>query len=288
MTVTYSIQGFNLHQPDLGFYLLDQTAFAPEISPNRVNLNVPRLHGQVPLWDDELTQTKIFFRVRIFDQDPNQLQFKWEHLRSLMWTGSNQGLTVRRESGISPTPQVTSTFAQLETMTQPDFWCSTGLVHTDIILNCPSGRWQSIETFEHTFTTFSTPVEVDFVSESTAPNTNVLIRVQGPFTSDNAWIRVMDRTSRTGVHVQPGVQFTASEYVLVDLDAYRMWLNDTDDFNARQTELNPGLRTLNGGLLSLVPIPSFDIDERSSAIEQTRSVNAVNSVVTLQGRRTYI
>lgn len=288
MSITYTIAGFDLHQPDLGFYLMEQTDYAPQISPNRVNLNVPHLHGQVPLWNDELTETKLYFRVRVKGSTPAELQYRWEHLRSLMWTGSNQGLTIRRVIGEGPTAQITSTFAQLETMSRPDFYCAAGMIDVDFILNCPSGRWQSIESFTFDFPTTSVAYDIPFVSESTAPNTNPLIRIRGPFTSNTAWIRLTDQTSRTGVHVQPGVQFNNTQYVVVDLEQYRMWLNTTDDFDAREQEISGQLRTLRGGLLSLVPIPSFDIDQRSSAVVWTRSVNAVNSAVSIRGRRTYI
>ena len=53
----YTIEGFNLHQPELGFYLLEGSSYASEISPRRVNLEVPGVHGEIPQWNDPLSST---------------------------------------------------------------------------------------------------------------------------------------------------------------------------------------------------------------------------------------
>lgn len=289
MSVGYTIEGFNLHQPELGYTLLESTAYAPEISPNRVNLRIPNFHGQVPLWNDELTETKLLFKVRLRDEDPLGLQAKWEHLRALMWTGSNRGLTVRRViTGSGSTQQITSTFAQLETMNQPDFWCAVGMIDVVFILNAPSGRWQSIQTFEYTFPN-ANPQVVPFVSESTAPNTDVLIRIGPGLTTAGAWVEVTDLTSRTGVQIFPN-RTTSFSYVLVDMATRRVWLNNDDSFDAREQEITSSatLRTVLGGNLSLVPIPSFNPQARSSSVKMRRSTGAASVSVALQGRRTYI
>lgn len=286
--IAYTIAGFNLHQPEIGFQLMETSSFASSISPNRINLHIPRMHGQVPLWDDELRETKVRFRVRIRDNDPVQLQSKWEHLRRLMWVGSKQGLTVRRESGVSPTPQVTSTFAQLETMTEPDFWCAAGIVDTDIILNIPSGRWQSIETFDYTFSSYGTPQNVPFVTESTAPNDNFVARIAGPFDTTGAWVRIFDEVSRTGTHIQPNVVVAPGQWLIFERDSLRLWRNSTDDFDAREVLMNPIIRTMNGGPVTLVPEPSFTLGSSSSTVRVNRSVNANTTITTIRGRRTYI
>ena len=286
--ITYTIQGFDLHQPEIGFQLMETSSFASSISPNRINLRIPRMHGQVPLWNDELTETKILFRVRIRDEDPTQLQYKWEHLRRLMWTGSNQGITVRRESGVSPTPQVTSTFAQLETMSEPDFWCAAGIVDTDIILNIPSGRWQSIETFDYTFNNYSSPQNIAFVNESTAPNDNFVARIAGPFNTTGAWVRIFDEVSRTGIQIQPNEIVAAGQWLIYERATNRMWRNNNDDFDARQALMRPVIRTLRGGPVTLVPEPSFTLGSSISAVRMSRSVNANTTITTIRGRRTYI
>lgn len=286
--ITYTIQGFDLHQPEEGFQLMQNSAFAPPIAPRRVDLLVPRMHGEVPLWDDELDAAKLSLRVRISDPDPEQLQFKWEHLRALMWTGSNQGLTIRRESGTQPTPQVTSTFGQLETMTQPDFWCAAGMVDTVMLFNIPSGRWQSIEIFEESLDTNTSSQELDFVNESTAPNTNMLFRFQGPITASNAWNEAHDDTNQTGFRILPGQTVASDEYVLVDPQNYKAWLNTVSDFDARHTDISSGLHVRGMNMISLVSIPSFQIGVRTSNIRTARSASATDTTLVVQGRRTYI
>jgi hypothetical protein len=284
--ITYTIQGFDLHQPDVGFQLLEGSSFAPPIAPRRVNLTVPRMHGQVPLWDDELDAAKLALRVRIKDTDPEQLQFKWEHLRALMWTGSNQGLTVRRESGVSGSQQITSTFAQLESMTEPDFFCAAGIVDTVIMLNIPSGRWQSIQTFEQTLTT--TNQSVAFAAESTAPVSNMLVRVQGPLSSTGAWVEVHDETSQTGFRILPGLIIDDTEYILVDPENFRAWHNTTDDWDAEETDVSGGLEARNMGMLTMVSIPSFQLGVRTNDTRRVRSVGATATTIVVRGRRTYI
>lgn len=282
MSIIYTVQGFNFQQPAQGFQLMEGSLFAPAVSPRRVDIQPPGMHGQIPMWDDELQPQKLTLRVRIKDDDPDQLQFKWEHLRALMWTGSNQGLTIRRDSS----GQVTSTFGQLEVMSEPDFYCAAGIADTTILFNIPSGRWQSIETFEQAITTTNT--SVTFAEESTAPITNMLVRVQGPFETTGAWIELHDDTNQTGFRILPGQITTAGQYVLVDPQNYKAWLNSTSDWDARETDISSGLRVLNNGMWTMVSIPSFQIGVRTNATRRVRSVSAVNTVITVQGRRTYI
>jgi hypothetical protein len=287
--LTYTIDGFNLHQPAAGFKVLESTTFAPQISPNRVNLRIPRMHGQIALWDDELTEAKLRIRVRVTGSNAADLQMRWDHLRRTMGTGRNAGLTIRRESGTATNPTVTSTFAQLETMSEPDFYCPTNMVDTEIIFNIPSGRWESIQSFDYTFTNYSTAQNVPFVAQSTAPHVSLLVRLRGPFTANNAWVRLFDETNNTAIHIRPNTTFTADQWVIYDDQTRRMWLNDTDDFDARQTPLGGAYVTsLESGFLSLVPNPSFQIGQSTSQIRCSRSGSANQVQVTLRGRRSFI
>lgn len=285
MSLTYTIQGFDFHQPDQGFQLMDGSLFAPSVNPRRVDVQPPGMHGQIPLWNDELQPQKLTLRVRIRDDDPSQLQFKWEHLRALMWTGSNQGLTIRRDSA----GQVTSTFGQLEAMSEPAFWCAAGMVDTTILLNIPSGRWQSINTFEESLDTSMEDQSLDFVNEGTAPNTNPLFRFQGPWTSSGAWNRVRDMTSQTGFWIFPGSgSLTSDDYVIVDPANYKAWLNTTDDWDAREFDISSGLESDLNGMLSLVNVPTFQIGVRDGSITTNRSASASDTELVVQGRKTYI
>lgn len=286
MTLVYTIQGFNLHQPDIGFKLMQTTSYASPISPRRVNLEIPRMHGQVPMWDDELGPAKLLLRVRIQDEDPAQLELKWQHLRALMWTGSNTGLTVRREIN----SELHYAFAQLENMTEPDFYCAAGMIDVDILLNIPYGRWESVQVYEQNFTTNSgtSGISFDFVAQSTAPVSRVLVRFGGGISQANGWVELHDDTSLTGFRMTPGSVVSPSEYVLVDVEQGRAWINTTSDWDARQTEITPGLRPLRRGMLSLVSVPSFQMGVRTNNARSFRSASATTTTGTIQGRRTYL
>lgn len=252
-------------------------------------MHVPRSHGQIPLWDDEITEAKLRIRVRLTAPDAAGLQMRWDHLRRTMGLGRNEGLTIRRESGNPDNPVVTSTFAQLENMSEPDFWCAINMVHVDMIFNIPSGRWESIQTVDYTFTNYSSPQNVPFVAQSTAPHVSLLVRIQGPFNTANAWVRLFDRTNNTGIHLQAQTTFTGSQWLLYDDQSRRMWLNDSNDFNARDTPLTGFIiRSMNAGFLSMVPNPSFVIGQSTAQIQASRSANAGSSITTLRGRRTFI
>lgn len=285
MSVIYTIQGFNLNQPEQGFKLMEGTSYAPPISPRRVNLEIPRMHGQIPMWDDELPSAKLTLRVRISGDTPTILENRWQHLRALMWTGSNTGLTIRREIN----GHLHYCFAQLENMTEPDFWCAAGIVDTTMLLNIPSGRWESVQVYEEAFPTqLSTGFSLGFVSQSTAPVTDALIRYQGPYSSDGAWTEFYDDTTQTGFRISPGQTLSSSQYIIVDLGQFRAWINDTNDWNARQVEITPGLRPLLRGILSLVSVPSFQINVRTNASRTMRSASANTTIGTIRGRRSFI
>src|SRR5690606_1736764 len=59
MAIGYTLEGFNLHQPDIGFRLLEGTEFASTIAPRRVNISVRNMHGEVPMWNDPLDTTTL-------------------------------------------------------------------------------------------------------------------------------------------------------------------------------------------------------------------------------------
>lgn len=284
MSLTYSIQGFDLHQPDKGFKLLVGSSFAPPVSPRRVDLELPHMHGQVPLWDDPLSAQKLTLKVRIEDPDPAGLQQKWEHLRSLMWTGSNRGLTIRRVMA----GQVTSAFGQLETMNEPDFWLARGMIDVVMLFNIPYGRWQSIESYEHELEpTQGKTVEVPFVADSTAPVTDALFRVEGP-TQSNWSFSIEDRTSRTGFSLNVNDPLDEGEYVIVDPGNYSVWYNGDDpSWDARDVSYHRNMIPRDNGALSMVSIPSLKIGERTTDIFKW-SFNIVGAKTLVRGRKTYI
>jgi len=284
MSLTYSIQGFDLHQPDIGFKLLVGSSFAPAVSPRRVDLEIPRVHGQVPLWDDPLSAQKLTLKVRIEDSDPDQLRQKWEHLRALMWTGSNRGLTIRRVMA----GQVTSTFGQLETMSEPDFWLARGMIDVVMLFNIPSGRWESIQTYEHLLPVNEEEVHIPFVARSTAPVSNALFRISGPV-GQNFVLSVMDNTTGTGFRINRTEHVSFGEYLLVDPANFELWNNEDDpSWETRLWDEHENLIPLGRSMLDMVSVPGFQVGNRSTNISVSGTNFNPGSTLWIRGRETYI
>lgn len=276
----YTIEGFNLHQPELGFQLLEGSSYASEIAPRRVNLQVPGVHGEIPQWNDPLSSTTVVFNVRVRDGEPEQLRQKWQYLRSLMRTGSNNPVVVRRLEA----DQTLSAQMQLLSMSEPDFYCAAGMVTTTIMLHNPSGMWQSITTTEQQLATPGTDQFLSVAAASSGPITNALFRVRGPISN----ITVRDNTNDTGFQWQLSPVISASQYLLVDCGSYTAWRNTTDSWEERSADVSSGLRTTGNGMLNLVSMPSFVIGNNSSSVTVTTAGTSGNTQLHVLARQTHI
>lgn len=284
MAIGYTLEGFNLHQPDIGFRLLEGTEFASTIAPRRVNISVPNMHGEVPMWNDPLDTTTLALRVRISDPSPEGLQQKWHYLRSLCRTGSNNPVTIRRLSGDN---EVTSTFAQLQSMDTPDFYCAAGMVTTTMLFHIPSGRWEDINDEIVQLAIPGADQEVPFASESSGPITNLLVQVKGPLTR----VIVRDNTNDTGVEWRAFGAITdiaSDEYLLIDCANFEARRNTTDAWDEVGEGVTARLLTVGNGMLTLVPQPSFVIGDSTSSVTVTAAGHSAATEIRIRGRRTYI
>jgi len=276
----YTIEGFNLHQPELGFYLLEGSSYASEISPRRVNLEVPGVHGEIPQWNDPLSSTNVVFNVRVREANPESLRQKWQYLRALMRTGNNNPVTVRRlESG-----QVLSAQMQLLSMSEPDFYCAAGMVTTTIMLHNPSGRWSAINTTEQELAIPGTDQILTAAAASSGPITDALVRVRGPVSS----IMVRDNTNDTGFQWQLSPTISSGQYLLVDCGSFTAWRNTTNDWEQRGSDVSSGLRTIGNGMLSLVSLPSFVVGNNSSSVTVSAAGTSSNTELHVLARQTHI
>lgn len=275
----YLINGFRVHQPDEGFRLMEDTQFASEISPRRVNLQVPRMHGEIPAWDDPIDSTGVVIRVRIQDPDPDMLERKWNHLRAHALLGGNRAVILVRESELSNT----SAQVQLESMTQPDFWCAAGIVDTTMIFHNPSGRWQESTPEVQPLLLPGTEQEVFTVSESTAPITNALLRVQGPVSS----FEIRNDANNTGLYWSGSSSVSSGDYLLIDCENFEAWINSNSDWDARQSNVSRWLLSEGIGPLSLTPIPSVTIGSNTSSVTTSSSGTSSDTELHIQARRTY-
>lgn len=276
----YTIEGFNLHQPEQGFYLLEGSSYASEIAPRRVNLVVPGVHGEIPQWNDPLSSTTVVFNVRVRDGDAEALRQKWQYLRALMRTGGNNPVTVRRLES----DQVLTAQMQLLTMSEPDFYCASGMVTTTIMLHNPSGVWQSISASEQQLSMPGTGQFLPVAAASSGPITNALFRVRGPVSN----ITIRDNTNDTGFQWQLTPVISASQYLLVDCGTYTAWRNTSDDWEERGSDVSSGLRTLGNGMLNLVSMPSFVIGDNTSSVTVTSAGTSGNSQLHVLARQTHI
>lgn len=281
MTIGYTIQGFNLHQPEWGFQLMEGSSYASSIAPRRVNLVVPTMHGEIPAWNDPLDSTSIAIRVRISDPDPAELERKWIYLRSLCMTGQNNPVTLRRES------QDHNAFAyvQLLSMTEPDFWCAAGIVDTVIVFHNPYGRWQDARTPEDQTLAISGAQQIVVAAmESSAPITNALFRIRGPLSS----VQIRNPYNDTGVSWIATTTVSSNQWVVIDTEKYQAWLSSTDDWEAKTADVSRTLLTMGNGMLSMTSIPSLTPGSNSNLTAISASGQGGTTEIVVRARRTYL
>jgi hypothetical protein len=279
VAIAYTIEGFNLHQPDEGFKLLEQTDFASEISPRRVNRVVPLMHGEIPAWNDPLDTTSIAFRVRITGATPQELEQRWNHLRSLCMLGNNNPVTIRRES------EEFTTFAhmQLQSMSRPDFWCAAGMVQTVLIFHNPYGRWEDVELSEQVLAVPGAQQMIVAAMESTAPISRALFRVRGPLAS----ITVRNPYNDTGFSWTADSPLGALEYLVVDTAGYQAWRNSNNSWDGRELDVSRTLLTEGNGMLNLTAVPGLTVGSNTNQTSVSASGQGANTQLTVRTRRTF-
>lgn len=281
MTVAYTLQGFNLHQPELGFKLMEGSTYAPAISPRRVNLEVPNMHGEIPAWNDPLGTTQITVRVRISDTTPEGLESKWIYLRSLCMTGQNNPVTLRRENE----NHNSFAYVQLLSMSEPDFWCAAGIVDTVMIFHNPYGRWQDASTpDDQTLVIPGAQQVVVAAMESSAPISNALFLVRGPLAS----ITIRNPYNDTGFSWVSTTPLTASQWALIDCERYQVWRNSSDDWDAREVDVSRTLLTEGNGMLNLTSIPTATYGANTNVTAVSASGATGATELTVRARRTYL
>lgn len=277
--VDYSIDGFNLHQPDLGFRLLDGSTYAPEIAPRRVNIIIPGVHGEIPSWNDPLSPTLLTFNVEINGTDSADLEAKWNHLRMLCRLGGNQPVTIQRTTASA----TVAAYGQLQTMSEPDFFCAVNKVKTVMMFHMPTGRWETVAADEQELAIPGGEQNIVIAAQSTRAITNAQFLVTGPLAS----IEVRDNTNDTGFVWGGAIPVVTGEYLIVNCGSYTAWINDNDDWESTQQDVSRWLSTSGNGMLSLVPAPSFVIGSATNNVTVTAFGTSSNTQLHVRGRRTY-
>lgn len=281
MTIAYTLQGFNLHQPEIGFQLMEGSSYASAIAPRRINLVVPRMHGEIPAWNDPLDSTNITVRVRISDGSPEELEHKWIYLRSLCMAGQNNPVTMRRETA----DHNAFAYVQLLSMTEPDFWCAAGIVDTVMIFHNPFGRWQDARTPEdQPLTVPGAQQMVVAAMESSAPITNALFLVRGPIAS----LTIRNPYNDTGFSWSALAALGPDKWALIDTENYQAWTNFTGDWDDKTTDESRNLLTEGNGMLSLTGIPSLTPGDGGNITAVSGSGFTSATELTVRARRTYL
>lgn len=281
MTVAYTLQGFNLHQPGLGFKLMEGSSYAPAIAPRRVNLEVPNMHGEIPAWNDPLGTTQITVRVRISEGSPEELERKWIYLRSLAMTGQNNPVTMRRENE----DHNSFAYVQLLSMTEPDFWCAAGIVDTVMVFHNPYGRWQDASTPEdQTLAVPGAQQVIVAAMESSAPISNALFRVRGPLSS----ITLRNPYNDTGLSWTAPTTLTNDQWVIIDCERYQVWRNASPDWDERGIDVSRTLLTEGNGMLNLTSIPTSTYGSNTNITSVATSGHTANTELVVRARRTYL
>lgn len=277
--LAYTLEGFDLHQPLLGYRLLEGSTFASEVAPRRVNLVVPGVHGEIPAWNDPLSTLLLSLRVEVKGSSPEDREMRWNYLRSLCRLGSNQPVTVRR---VVPN-RVDSTFAQLQSMTEPVFLSPRHIVQTTMVFHIPSGRWTDVNPVEQELAIPGSDQNVVAAAESTAPITDALVRVQGPVSS----IGIIDNTSDTGLTWAGAAPIGVGEYLLVDCGQFTAWRNSDDEWDSQDADESRWLSSQGNGMLSLIPVPSFTVGSAVNSVTVTATGTTGASELHVLSRRTF-
>lgn len=278
-SLTYQLEGFDLHQPDIGFRLLEQSTFAAEVAPRRVNIEVPRRHGEIPAWNDPIDTRLLTLNIEVRGDTHTELEERWNHLRSLAGLGINRPVTIQRVSDFG----TTSTFAQLQNMSNAVFYHPRHIAQTTMLFHIPSGRWEDVNASEQELSIPGTEQNVVFAAESTAPVNNVLLRAQGPLST----LTVFDTTNDTGFTWGGEDPIPSGEYLLIDCADFEAWHNTSSDFDAEDTDVSRWLSTVGNGMLTLVPLTSFTIGDSINSTTVEVTGDGAGTELHIRGRRTY-
>lgn len=241
--ITYRINDVDLHDPDNGFRLMVGTEYAPPLSPRHAVVEVPGVHGALPLWDDPLSEIAVTLVCRVLAGDsPDVLRERWNTFINLLGTGTNQPIELSRVRG----DHVDYADAQLLTTTAPVYDAAQRWIEITLVLNIPSGRWGG-EVEEQTLSQSGASQTSEIGLNSSMPVSNSQIMVDGPL----ATITITDDVSNTGIEWGGNVLVPASSYLFVDTRTMRAYIKDEPDWEASGTEASGTLAFIGHGPLTL-------------------------------------
>lgn len=281
MTLTYSLNGLDLHDPGNGRKLLDATSWSNNIAMRNTVLSLPGMHGAVPVWAAPLDSSNLVLRVQVKDRDEDGLNDKWNLIMRHLGVGNNRGTLIERArsaAGADNGRQV-SAYGQLVSADQPDFSCAGGLVTSSLIFSIPGGRWYGAAETEVLSLTGANQA-VTIAQDSTMPITESQFLVKGPI----AGLHIFDNVSQTGFD-WTGVNITSAQWLLIDLATFTAWQKSSAAYDLSGTNVSAGLANSGVGWLSLVPGIADGIT--ASSVSVTSSGTSGASTLTLRAQPAY-
>lgn len=281
MTLTYAVNGLDLHDPANGRRLLDAPIWASNLTMRNIQIALPGIHGNLPVWQSPLDASGITFRIRLTDHDQDGLNTKWNQVVRYLGVGNNQPVTLERTrstTGVNAGRQVT-TKAQLTTVDPPDFSCAAGFVTASLGFNIPSGRWYGSAATE-TLNLAAANQRVTTAEASTLPITDAAFLVKGPVSG----LHIFDNVSQTGFDWS-GANVTSAQWLLVDLASFTAWIKSSASYDNSGTNVSAGLANSGIGWLSLVPGIGDGISQ--SSVSVTSSGTSGASTLTLRAAPAY-
>lgn len=274
LCVNYAINGFELHQPAEGFELKDGTEYAPALNPRRVVVEVPGVHGQIPMFDDPISAITVVLTVRVHGADDDALRMRWNTLVSLLGMGTKQAVELTRHRD----EHTDIAAAQLLSSTPPEFNAAGQWIQTVIVMNIPSGRWSPEDFIEDSLLIPGSDQESDIALASAMPVSDFLVRVQGPLST----ITITDNISNTGISWGGATVIPVGEFLIVDMIAMRAWQRSDSQWVASGTDRSATLVFIGSGPLTLVSRTT--LAGKESSVTVTASGTSGATELDLRGR----
>lgn len=293
MTVTYQINGFNLDKTDM-CKVMDGTEYSCALAPRRLDLTIPGISGQVPMWNDPLDALKLTLQLRVLR--PRRAPQTTLHTNVRLVQGVFRAGGFLQSSGAQGPLFVTrnrdgqqvNAIAQLETLSAAQYNHAGGFADMTAVLNIPLGMWQDAATEEFTFAstgTGSVNVTANYPAsfQTFLPITNALLRARGPLTS----VAIKDQISGTGVlWVAGATALAAGQYALIDpynMNARRLTSASWDMTTG--TDARGGLYSIWNGPFMVSTLFIGDVPTPATAIDITFGGATTASQVIVQLHR---
>lgn len=211
--LTYTLNGADLNDPDLGFQLLTGTEYAPAVAPQNATILVPRYHGAVPNYTAPLAPILVTLVVRVLGPDTATLRENHNRLMALLGAGTRAPVAIARVRD----DQVDTAEARLVSTTAPTFSAATRWIDVTIIMEIQRGYWnapmQEVELSPSGSNQTFQPA-----LDSSAPLAGMLIQVIGPVTNVN----ITDAVTGTGISW--GSQSVSdTQSLLIDTGTMQAW-----------------------------------------------------------------